>query len=353
MRTISVCGSACGKPSLRIWFALCDWPVVASSMSRFLVPTTAPRANAAMTNASQPKTAVFQWLALQRPIRAAMLFERLSGDMSGLLLRVLTRRWDLSECARRRGSGHRGSRRRRRDDGTRPWPRSPRPRCRSRLRSWRRRRRPSGRSSPDSRAVRPRDRRWLERPAHVSACSPSVPPESVASRSQRPIARLRRICGPPASSTAVIRTQKGRRPPGSGGLRREEEVGGLGGLGKVRVNQRVRQLPLRANYRDAVPLELVRGRSVLAKRLALQHELTKLSVQLVDIHAWSFAPTAARSQGAGWRPVVRFSLGNQSTLVIAEAGSQCERSGTGWRRTNAGGDAKRHRPRTTPVANQM
>src|SRR5689334_2751501 len=39
--------------------------------------------NAAMTNASQPKVAVFQWLALQRPIRAAMLFERFRGDISG------------------------------------------------------------------------------------------------------------------------------------------------------------------------------------------------------------------------------------------------------------------------------
>jgi len=31
--------------------------------------------------------------------------------------------------------------------------------------------------------------------------------------------------------------------------------------------------------------------------------------------------------------------------------SQCERSGTGCRRINAGGDAKRHRPRTTTLAN--
>jgi len=37
----------------------------------------------AITNASQPKTAVFQWLALQRPMRAAMLFERFRGDMVG------------------------------------------------------------------------------------------------------------------------------------------------------------------------------------------------------------------------------------------------------------------------------
>ena len=38
--------------------------------------------NATTTNASQPKTAVFQWLALQRPMRAAMLFECFRGDIA-------------------------------------------------------------------------------------------------------------------------------------------------------------------------------------------------------------------------------------------------------------------------------
>ena len=47
----------------------------------FLVPTKLPMKSAATTNASQPKTAVFQWLALQRPMRAAMLFERFRGDI--------------------------------------------------------------------------------------------------------------------------------------------------------------------------------------------------------------------------------------------------------------------------------
>src|SRR6266511_1170820 len=37
--------------------------------------------NAATTNTSQPKTAVFQWLALQRPMWAARLFERFRGDI--------------------------------------------------------------------------------------------------------------------------------------------------------------------------------------------------------------------------------------------------------------------------------
>src|SRR5439155_22106442 len=44
-----------------------------------------PSAKATTTNASQPKTAVFQWSALQRPMRAARLFERLSGDIRDLL----------------------------------------------------------------------------------------------------------------------------------------------------------------------------------------------------------------------------------------------------------------------------
>src|SRR5580765_7500494 len=40
------------------------------------------------TSRSQPKTAVFQWLALQRPMRAAMLFERFRGDIWTWLLRL-------------------------------------------------------------------------------------------------------------------------------------------------------------------------------------------------------------------------------------------------------------------------
>ena len=37
----------------------------------------------ATTNASQPKTAVFQWFALQRPMRAARLLLCFKGDMAG------------------------------------------------------------------------------------------------------------------------------------------------------------------------------------------------------------------------------------------------------------------------------
>src|SRR6476661_3042006 len=54
----------------------------------FFVPTCMPIASDAITNASQPNTAVFQWLALQRPMRAAMLFERFRGDIWTWLLRL-------------------------------------------------------------------------------------------------------------------------------------------------------------------------------------------------------------------------------------------------------------------------
>ena len=41
-----------------------------------------PMTTEATTNASQPKTAVFQWFALHRPMRAAMLLLRFRGDMA-------------------------------------------------------------------------------------------------------------------------------------------------------------------------------------------------------------------------------------------------------------------------------
>src|SRR5262245_38464243 len=82
MTTNSVCGSALNPACFKIWSARCDWPTLASSFDSCFVPTCMPTANDAMTKASQPKTAVFQWLALQRPIRAAMLFERFRGDMA-------------------------------------------------------------------------------------------------------------------------------------------------------------------------------------------------------------------------------------------------------------------------------
>ncbi len=59
------------KPSSTIRSALAASPTLLSDSSMFLVPTAMPMANDATTKASQPITAVFQWLALQRPIRAA------------------------------------------------------------------------------------------------------------------------------------------------------------------------------------------------------------------------------------------------------------------------------------------
>src|SRR5690242_16944774 len=47
-----------------------------------------PAATASTTNASHPKIAFLRWFALQRPMRAAMLFERFRGDISVQLLRL-------------------------------------------------------------------------------------------------------------------------------------------------------------------------------------------------------------------------------------------------------------------------
>ena len=71
IRTLSPAG--CLKPASRILSARPDSPGPAVLGSMVLVPTAPPIAKAAMTRPSQPKVAVFQWLALQRPIRAARL----------------------------------------------------------------------------------------------------------------------------------------------------------------------------------------------------------------------------------------------------------------------------------------
>src|SRR3954454_14259383 len=54
-------------------------PLVVESSA--LVPRTPPIANAATTNASQPNVAVFQWLADQRPMRAAMCLDLPRDDI--------------------------------------------------------------------------------------------------------------------------------------------------------------------------------------------------------------------------------------------------------------------------------
>ena len=50
-----------------------DSPGPAALGSIVLMPTAPPSPNATRTNAIQPNVAVFQWAALQRPMRAARL----------------------------------------------------------------------------------------------------------------------------------------------------------------------------------------------------------------------------------------------------------------------------------------
>jgi hypothetical protein len=83
MKTISPCSSSfVGKPASTIRSAVLASPTLLSPSSKNVVFTMplALSAKAMKTNASQPKVAVFQWLALHRPMRAAMLVERLRGD---------------------------------------------------------------------------------------------------------------------------------------------------------------------------------------------------------------------------------------------------------------------------------
>src|SRR5262245_17632867 len=65
--------------------ALADSPTEASACLIWVVPRFIAMKSDATTKASQPKTAVFQWLALQRPIRAARFCDCLRGDISYLL----------------------------------------------------------------------------------------------------------------------------------------------------------------------------------------------------------------------------------------------------------------------------
>ena len=55
-------------------------------------------------------------------------------------------------------------------------------------------------------------------------------------------------------------------------------------LVRVKLDECVRQLPLHTNDLEAVGFDLVRGRSALAKSLALQDELSKPCGQRVDVH---------------------------------------------------------------------
>ena len=80
IRTFSPAG--CGNPASRILSMRPDSPGPGASASIVFMPTMPPIPNATTTNASQPNVAVFQWVALQRPMRAAMLrFECVVRDM--------------------------------------------------------------------------------------------------------------------------------------------------------------------------------------------------------------------------------------------------------------------------------
>src|SRR5262249_949529 len=80
IRTFSAAGLL--KPASRILSTRPDspGPVVEASIS--FEPAMPPSAKATTTKASQPKVAVFQWPALQRPMRAARLDEGLTGAIS-------------------------------------------------------------------------------------------------------------------------------------------------------------------------------------------------------------------------------------------------------------------------------
>ena len=71
IKTLSAAG--CSKPASRIRSIRPDSPGPAEFGSMFFVPTAPPSPKATRTKASQPNVAVFQWSALQRPMRAARL----------------------------------------------------------------------------------------------------------------------------------------------------------------------------------------------------------------------------------------------------------------------------------------
>src|SRR5262245_2762380 len=65
--------------------AFADSPTAASCCLIWVVVTFIEMKTERATSASQPNTAVFQWLALQRPIRAARFCDCFSGDTTFLL----------------------------------------------------------------------------------------------------------------------------------------------------------------------------------------------------------------------------------------------------------------------------
>ena len=68
------------REGVRLLFSAHSIPTAMASGCR-IVPTMPPSTNATTTDASHPNVAVFQWAALQRPIRAAWFLGCVSGDM--------------------------------------------------------------------------------------------------------------------------------------------------------------------------------------------------------------------------------------------------------------------------------
>jgi hypothetical protein len=88
-RTSSICSATLSpfasllKPaSSMMRSAVRDSPTLLLFSSMDVVPICIPMAKATRTKATQPKTAVFQWVELQRPMRAARFFECLRGVIS-------------------------------------------------------------------------------------------------------------------------------------------------------------------------------------------------------------------------------------------------------------------------------
>ena len=83
--TISVCGVGLETGLLQDLVGTVSLADVRIRLVDLLRPDRAADNDGDDTRAIQPKTAVFQCLALQRPIRAAMLFDLFNGDMAAVL----------------------------------------------------------------------------------------------------------------------------------------------------------------------------------------------------------------------------------------------------------------------------
>jgi len=77
----------------------------------------------------------------------------------------------------------------------------------------------------------------------------------------------------------------------------------LGGVGAVPLDQRVRQLPLRAGKSDAVPFEFTRACATLAEILASPGELGRALHQHLDACMASAALEACRATCVEFRSV--------------------------------------------------